>query len=85
MDVTALQFFIVCPLVFLAGFVDALTVYLFNGKVLLALGLTAGFFSIAGNYAGTCFFARWGTKSVKPLMLVVLIIFFVKICSDMIA
>ncbi|MCD8045462.1 MAG: sulfite exporter TauE/SafE family protein [Clostridiales bacterium] len=64
---------------------SALTVYLFNGKVLLALGLTAGFFSIAGNYAGTCFFTRWGTKSVKPLMLVVLIIFFVKICSDMIA
>ncbi|MCD8013183.1 MAG: sulfite exporter TauE/SafE family protein [Lachnospiraceae bacterium] len=63
----------------------ALAVYLLNGKVILILGLTAGCFSIAGNYVGTWFFTRWGAKSVKPLMLVVLVIFFIKICSDLIA
>ncbi|MCC8357306.1 MAG: sulfite exporter TauE/SafE family protein [Oscillospiraceae bacterium] len=63
----------------------ALAVYLLNGKVILILGLTAGYFSVAGNYVGTWFFTRWGAKSVKPLMLVVLVIFFIKICSDLIA
>ncbi|MCC8105005.1 MAG: sulfite exporter TauE/SafE family protein [Clostridiales bacterium] len=63
----------------------ALAVYLLNGKVILILGLAAGCFSVAGNYAGTWFFARWGAKSVKALMLVVLVIFFIKICSDLIA
>lgn len=62
----------------------ALAVYLLNGKVIFALGLTAGCFSIAGNYMGTCFFTRWGARSVKPLMLAVLVIFFIKICSELI-
>ncbi|MCD8224412.1 MAG: sulfite exporter TauE/SafE family protein [Clostridiales bacterium] len=65
--------------------ISALAVYLLNGKVILALGLTAGCFSVVGNYAGTCFFSHWGAKSVKPLMLTVLVIFFVKVCSELVA
>lgn len=62
----------------LATNVAALAVYLFSGKVLLTLGLTAGLFSIAGNYAGARFFSSKGAKSVKPVILAVLTIFFVR-------
>ncbi|MGN0799788.1 MAG: sulfite exporter TauE/SafE family protein [Christensenellales bacterium] len=62
--------------------VAALTVYLFNGKVIFPLGLAAGCFSIAGNYIGTRFFAKGGAKSVKPIILIVLAIFFVKVLTE---
>ena len=66
----------------LATNVAALTVYLFNGKVIFPLGLAAGCFSIAGNYIGTRFFAKGGAKSVKPIILIVLTIFFVKVLTE---
>ena len=62
--------------------VAALTVYLFNGKVIFPLGLTAGCFSLAGNYIGTRFFAKGGAKVVKPIILIVLAIFFVKVLTE---
>ena len=60
----------------------ALAVYLMNGKVIFLLGLIAGIFSIAGNYLGTRCFDKGGAKFVKPLMMVVLVIFFVKTLSE---
>ena len=63
----------------------ALAVYLMNGKVIFLLGLTAGLFSIAGNYLGAKCFDKGGAKFVKPLMLVVLVIFFVKTLSEIMA
>ena len=60
-------------------------VYLMNGKVIFLLGLTAGLFSIAGNYLGAKCFDKGGAKFVKPLMLVVLVIFFVKTLSEIMA
>ena len=62
--------------------VAALTVYLLNGKVIFPLGLTAGCFSLAGNYIGTRFFAKGGAKAVKPIILIVLAIFFVKVLTE---
>ena len=63
--------------------IAALAVYLYNGKVLLLLGATAGCFSIAGNYLGTKFFDKGGAKAVRPLMIVVLVIFFIKVLSEL--
>ncbi len=59
--------------------IAALAVYLLNGKVMLILGLTAGVFSIAGNYVGTRFFSGGGKKFVRPVMLGVLTLFFGKL------
>lgn len=56
----------------------ALAVYLINGRALLPLGLTAGLFSIAGNYAGSRLFSARGARSVKPVILIVLAVFFVR-------
>ncbi|MCD7830105.1 MAG: sulfite exporter TauE/SafE family protein [Clostridiales bacterium] len=63
----------------------ALTVYVMNGKVIFVLGLAAGCFSLAGNYIGTRFFDKGGAKVVKPLMLAVLTLFFIKICWEFVA
>ncbi len=61
----------------------ALIVYLQNGKVLFALGLTAGAFSLVGSWLGVRFFEKGGSKSVKLIIPVVLVLFFIKILSEM--
>ena len=62
--------------------VSALIVFLYNGKVLMALGLTAGIFSIAGNYVGALCFARNSASIAKPLMILVLLLFFFKVLFE---
>ena len=62
--------------------VSSLAVFLMNGRALLPLGLTAGLFSIAGSYLGARTFEKKGAQSVKPLMLVVVAIFFVKVLLE---
>ena len=62
--------------------VSSLAVFLMNGRVLLPLGLTAGLFSIAGSYLAARTFEKKGAQSVKPLMLVVVAIFFVKVLLE---
>lgn len=64
--------------------VSSLTVYLLNGRVMLLLGFTAGCFNIIGSYLGVKTFEKKGAKSVKPLMLVVVAIFFVKVLLEII-
>lgn len=61
----------------------ALVVYLQNGKVLFALGLAAGVFSLVGSWLGVRFFEKGGSKSVKLIIPVVLVLFFIKILSEM--
>ena len=59
--------------------VAALAVLMFYGKVLLALGLIAGLFNMLGNYLGTRSFISGGSKIVRPLIILVLAIFMIKI------
>ena len=56
----------------------ALTVYLLSGNVQIVLGLVAGIFNIAGNYLGAKRFEMGGSKIVKPVVILVLTVFFVK-------
>lgn len=62
--------------------VTSLTVYLLSGKVVLLLGLAAGLCGVVGNYIGITFFEHRGSKGVKPIMLSVLVLFFVRILSE---
>ena len=64
--------------------VAALVTYLINGKVILALGLTAGLFGIAGNWLGARSFTKSGSKIVKPLIGVVLTIFFLRVVFELV-
>lgn len=62
----------------------ALVVFLVNGAVLLPLGLAAGLFNIAGNYIGASKFTKAGASIVRPIMLVVLVLFAAKLIFDLI-
>lgn len=63
--------------------VAALAVLLFNGKVLIALGFVAGLFNMLGNYLGTKSFVGGGSKVVRPLIILVLAIFMVKLLIEL--
>ena len=63
--------------------ITSLVVYLMNAKVLIPLGLVAGVFGIVGNYIGVSFFNEKGSKAVKPIMIVVLTLFFIKILTEL--
>ena len=62
--------------------VAALVVYIINGKVIYLLGLVAGVFGILGNYMGSRYFEKGGAKSMKPIMITVLAIFFFKVLYE---
>ncbi len=62
----------------------ALVVFLVNGAVLLPLGLAAGAFNIAGNYIGAGKFTKAGASIVRPIMLVVLVLFAAKLVFDLV-
>ena len=62
--------------------ISALVVFLINGQVIFPLGLIAGAFNIAGNYLGAAGFEKKGAVLVKPVMLLVLSVFFVKILIE---
>lgn len=61
----------------------ALVVYLLHGQALIILGLTAGLFNIAGNYLGASRFEKGANKSVRPVMIAVLTIFFIKVLYEL--
>lgn len=67
----------------LASTATALVIFLMNGKAIYSLGLAAGVCNIAGAYLGTRFYGSKGVKAVKPIMLTVLAIFFVKIITEL--
>ena len=59
--------------------------YFVNGKAILPVGIIAGVFSIAGNYIGAKFFEKGGAKAVRPVILVVLSLFFVRVIYDLLS
>lgn len=63
--------------------IASLSVFLAHGKVMLPLALVAAIFGVAGNYIGAKYFTKKGTGFVKPLIVVVLSIFFVKLCWEL--
>ena len=67
----------------LSSNIAALAVFLINGTVILPLGLTAGAFSVLGNYIGTRFFDKKGADFVKPIILLVLSVFFIKLITEL--
>ncbi|MBQ9566431.1 MAG: sulfite exporter TauE/SafE family protein [Synergistaceae bacterium] len=66
----------------LASNLAAFVVFLLNGKVLIPLGLLAGVFCIVGSYIGSRFFERGGARVVRPIMLTVLTLFFIRVLTE---
>lgn len=70
-------------LVNLASNVAALATYLLNGKVVIGLGLVAAVFSIAGHYVGSGLAMKNGLKIVRPIILVVIGLLFIKVLTGL--
>ena len=68
-------------LVNLSSNIGALATSLMAGKVLIPIGLLAAVFSIAGHYIGAGLVTKNGQKIVRPVILTVLTILFIKIIS----
>ena len=67
----------------LASNVAALVTFLASGVVWVGLGLIAAAFSILGNYIGSGMVMKDGSKIVRPIIIVVLIILFIKVIWDL--
>ncbi|MCR4628401.1 MAG: TSUP family transporter [Bacillota bacterium] len=63
--------------------VASLAVYVLNGQTIILLGLCAGVCNMIGNYLGSNFFSSKGAGAVRPIMFIVLGIFFVKVLYDL--
>ncbi|MDO4307006.1 MAG: TSUP family transporter [Eubacteriales bacterium] len=66
----------------LSSNVAAMVVFLFSGKILYPLGLAAAVFSIAGHYTGAGMVMKNGSKIVRPVILIVITLLFIKIIAD---
>ena len=63
----------------LASNIAALITFIINGKVYFVLGIVAAIFSILGHYIGSGLVIKNGAKIVRPIIIVVLIMLFVKV------
>jgi uncharacterized membrane protein YfcA len=64
---------------------SAIVVLLLSGKAVIVLGLVAAVFSMVANYIGSGMLIHKGTTIVRPIIIFVLLLFFVKVMYDMIA
>jgi len=62
----------------------SLAVFLTHGTVILVLGLTAGLFNMLGNYLGAKFFSKDGARITRPVMLLVIALFMIKIIVELV-
>ena len=62
-----------------ASNLGGLIVFVANGRTIYLLGLTAGIFSIIGNYIGSGLVLKNGAKIVRPIIIFVLALLFAKI------
>lgn len=67
----------------LSSNIASLTTFLLNGQVVVLLGLAAAVFSIAGHYMGSGMVLKNGTKIIRPIILIVLVLLFFKIILDL--
>lgn len=66
----------------LASNIAALIVFLIHKEVIIVLGLVAGVFSIAGHYTGASMVMKKGVKVVRPIILTVITLLYIKIVYE---
>lgn len=71
-------------LVNLASNVGAVVTSFLNGKVFIVLGLIGAVASVAGHYLGAGMAIKDGSKIVRPVILVVLVLLAIKVISELI-
>lgn len=63
--------------------VTSLVVFLWHGECYMLLGLVASLFSIAGHYIGSGMVMKNGTKIIRPVILAVLVLLFIKVITEL--
>ncbi len=74
----------VAKVINLATNIAALAVFIAEGSALYLVGIVAGMFSIIGSYLGTLCFEKGGAKIVRPIMIFVVALFFIKVITELI-
>ncbi|MDF2945012.1 MAG: sulfite exporter TauE/SafE family protein [Herbinix sp.] len=69
-------------LVNLSSNIAALVTFIINGKIFFLLGITAAVFSVAGHYIGSGLVIKNGHKVIRPIILIVLALLFIKVIAD---
>ena len=67
----------------LASNLMSMIVYLQKGQTLVALGLAASIFSLLGHLIGSGMVMKNGTRIVRPIIIVVLVLLFIKVISGL--
>lgn len=63
--------------------VSALCVFALGGTCLFALGFVAGCFNLLGSYFGSSQYTEKGAAIARPIMLVVLVVFAIKLVAEL--
>lgn len=63
--------------------ITSVIIFLINGKVMIMLGIVAGIFCMAGSYIGSSLFTKGTSKIVKPIMIAVISVFFIKVVLEL--
>lgn len=67
----------------LASNIAALTTFISNSKVVYSLAIPAAVSNILGNFIGSKLALRNGSKIIKPIVLVVMVLLLIKIAMDL--
>lgn len=70
-------------LVNLGSNIGALLMYMSKGVVLYSLALPAALFGMLGNYLGSALAIKRGTKVIRTILVVVLVLLMAKIAYDL--
>lgn len=72
-------------LVNLSSNVTSFVLFLTKGQVLVTLGLISGGFCLLGHVIGSGMMMKNGSRIVRPVIIAVLVLLFIKVISDMVA
>ncbi len=61
----------------------ALATFLTSGKAIISLGIAAGVCNMLGSYFGSKMFIKKGADIARPIMIIVMIIFIIKIVTEL--
>ena len=67
----------------LSSNIGSLAVFLYHGQAILPIGLISAVFAIAGHFIGAGLLLKNGTKIVKPFVLTVLSLLFIRLIYDL--
>ena len=68
----------------LSSNIGSLAVFLLNGQAIIPIGLISAVFAVAGHFIGAGVLLKNGAKVVKPFILVVLSLLFVRLIYDLV-